>query len=1238
MTGTSSIAPAVRCTKALLEIIVLTPTAGQHGPSGGGIMIVRHSQVKTMRRAYNLAMPPARCPQCAFESPAGMRFCGRCGAALEPRCPHCGVEAPPGFRFCGQCGKSLQEAPSPGPAAPPAEVAPAPERPAAYTPKHLADKILKSRSALEGERRQVTVLFADMAGFTSLAEKLDPEEVHRIVNACFERITAEVHRFEGTINQYTGDGVMALFGAPIAHEDSARRAVHAALGIQRAIADYAATLRAERGLSVAMRIGLNTGAVVVGAIGDDLRMDYTAVGDTTNLAARLQQAARPGTVLVSDSTHRAIEGFFETLDLGRLQVKGHEPVRAWQVVRTRGARSRIAVGHERGLTPYVGRDRELQTLLARFADVEAGRGQVVFIVGDAGIGKSRLLYEFRRRLAEDGRAVSWVEGQCVSFGQSIPFLPLVDLLRKNFGIEEFDGEPEIIAKVEAATRRMGGLDEHVPFIRYLLSVDPGDAAVATMDAPGRRRLAFAALRALALRGAELRPVVLVVEDLHWMDPGSEEFLGSLMESIAGVAVMLVLTYRVGYAPAFGSRSYYSTISLTTLGEQDALAVARGVLGVSELPRELLAALMQKAEGVPLFIEEVAKTLLDLGVLRREGERLVFVGGPEAIDVPETINDIIMARLDRLGDAGKRTVQLASVIGRQFLVRLLGRVSGMSQQLDGLLSELQALEIIYQQGLLPEPAYVFKHAVIQDVAYKSLLRERRRELHRRVAFALEELYPDRLAEHYEELAHHFSEGEEWSKAFEYLERSGDRAREAYANATALDWYARALEAAGRVTPPVSRVRLARVHQRRAQILTAVARMEEARGECRQMLEYARAEGDRRLEAEAHADLAYCYYMTLSWDHVVDVESHSRQAYDIARDIDDERLIGRTLYLMASIDQMQARLSEAESKYAESLALARTGNYRDIVVQSQTMLSLQRNWQGRFDDAITMSVATEAECREIHDGFTEVLATSTRCFALIGRGDYRGAWDTLAAGRALARDRQNHFMFARMGNTLGWLHQEYGQFAGAVELNSESRDIGHRIKNANVEISALIDLGFSDLALKGPRPAVDLFAQTLERARKAFGAHRWRWSIHLAFGLTTALMALGRDGEALAEVERGLAEAEQTESLKYVGWFHARRGELALRAGDAAAAASDLDRAVAIARRIGYPTLAWQAADLLARARLRLGHGEQAGAAARLAEDTLAAIAAAAPDAALADSLRRWPRVQEMQETVERVRRM
>ena len=410
----------------------------------------------------------------------------------------------------------------------------------------------------------------------------------------------------------------------------------------------------------------------------------------------------------------------------------------------------------------------------------------------------------------------------------------------------------------------------------------------------------------------------------------------------------------------------------------------------------------------------------------------------------------------------------------------------------------------------------------------------------------------------------------------------------------------------------------------------------------MLEYARAEGDRRLEAEAHAEISYCHYMALSWDHVADLQTHARRAHDIAREIGDDRLIARTLFLMGSLDQMQARLADAETKFAESLALARTGNHRDIVVQSQTLLSLQRNWQGRFDDAITMCQAVEADAREIHDGFNEVFGMSNRCFALIGRGDYRTAWDTLVRGRTLARERQNHFMFGRMTNTLAWLRQEYGDFAGALELNRESRDIGHRIKNGNVEISALIDLGFNDLALKGPQPAVALFEETLERARKAFGAHRWRWSIHLAFGLSTALMMLGRDGHPIAVEfqcgEVGGAEAEQTESLKYVGWFHARRGELALRGGDAAAATESLKHAVAIARRIAYPTLTWQAADLLARASMALGAGDEANAAARLAADTVAAIAAAAPESSLADTLRQWPRVIEMQETVERVRRM
>jgi len=339
-----------------------------------------------------------------------------------------------------------------------------------YTPPHLAEKILRSRSALEGERRQVTVLFADMTGFTTLAEQLDPEEVHQIIDRCFELITAEVHRFEGTINQYTGDGVMALFGAPVAHEDSPRRAVHAALGMQRALRAYGEELQAQRGLALQIRIGLNTGLVVVGKIGDDLRMDYTAVGDTTNLAARMQQMARPGSVLVSEATHRAVGGFFEALDLGEMPVKGHTPVRAFEVLRPRGRRMRFDVAVERGLTPLVGRERELGLLLDRFSEAKAGRGQMVFITGEAGIGKSRLVLECRHALAAVGEAVTWLEGRCISFGESIPFLPIIDQLRENFNIQEFDGEPEIIAKIEHGMRRMGEVEAHIPAIRYLASI------------------------------------------------------------------------------------------------------------------------------------------------------------------------------------------------------------------------------------------------------------------------------------------------------------------------------------------------------------------------------------------------------------------------------------------------------------------------------------------------------------------------------------------------------------------------------------------------------------------------------------------------------------------------------------------------------------------------------------------------------------------------------------------------
>ena len=389
--------------------------------------------------------------------------------------------------------------------------------------------------------------------------------------------------------------------------------------------------------------------------------------------------------------------------------------------------------------------------------------------------------------------MTWLEGHCISFGQASPFLPLVEQLRTHFQIDELDGDPEIIAKIEQGMPRLGELEAHLPAIRYLLAVDPGDPAFATMESTARRRHLFAALRALPIRGAQVRPLVLVVEDLHWIDTSSEECLTLLLDAVAGVPLLLLVTYRMGYTPPFGSRSFYTTLTLQNFSATETLAMAGHVLGTAQFPAEIHTALLEKAEGVPLFIEEVTKTLLDLGVLQREDGGYRLAKRLSEVNVPETIQGIIMARLDRLGEDGKRTLQLASVIGRQFLVRLLARVAGLSHRLEGLLRELQALEMIYEQGHVPEPAYIFKHAVIQDVAYQSLLMQRRKGLHRAVGEAIEDLYQDRLEEHAAELAYHFVRGEVWEKALAYSRQAGEQALAQSAHREAVGSFEQALSA-------------------------------------------------------------------------------------------------------------------------------------------------------------------------------------------------------------------------------------------------------------------------------------------------------------------------------------------------------------------------------------------------------------------------------------------------------------
>lgn len=1139
-----------------------------------------------------------RCPSCQADNPAQNWFCGQCGTALALHCPQCGAEVPAGFRFCGQCGASLQAAQAPvarpaPDAVPAAKAAPAADfqsRLTSYTPKHLAEKILKGRSALEGERRLVTVLFADVAGFTSLAEKLDPEEVHQIIDRCFELITAEVHRFEGTVNQYTGDGVMALFGAPIAHEDGPRRAVHAALGIQQALRDLSKELQGQKGLTVQMRMGINTGPVVVGRIGDDLRMDYTAVGDTTNVAARLQQSARPGSVLVSEATQRLVSGYFETLDVGELSLKGHAPVKAFEVLRPRGRRARLDTVAGWQLTPLVGRERELNTLRDLFREVKAGRGQVVFIAGEAGIGKSRLLLEFRRALAQAEEDATWLEGRCISFGQSIPFLPAVDQYRENFRIEEADGEPEIIAKVEHGMRRMGELEAHIPYLRYQLGVDAGDPAISAMDASARRKKVFDAGRAITLRGAALRPLVLVFEDLHWIDTSTEEYLDSLMDSVAGVRLMLILTHRIGYSLPFGSRSFYTTLTLRSLSEAETLQMAGRVLGTEQFPRELRAALMEKAEGVPLFVEEVTKTLLDLGVLRRENGGYRMVKGISDVSVPDTIQGIIMARLDRLGEDGKRTVQLASVIGRQFMQRLLERIAGLTGQLEGVLAELKALEIIYEQGLLPEPAYIFKHAVIQDVAYNSLLREHRKELHRAVGTAIEELYADRLADHYAELAHHFARAEEWKKAMDYSVLAGERAGHAFANAEAKAHFGRALEVAGKLTPPPDPPVLVSLHQKHGAVLMVLAEYEEAVAEYLRALELVRRVGDRRAEIEILVALSTVY---LQYHQPKPSIQYMDQALAIEPELNDRSLRAfclaqRVIVRAGGYGHIPETVADAE----EALRLA--GEIRSPRRLAQTLgwVGGLFQWRGEFDRSLEcLHRAVEVAGRE-HAGFVFGQAAFQIGNAYTGKGEYEEALRWYRRLGDYASAAGDKFWLSRVPNVIGGVHLEVFDLDDAIRLNLEGDEVAQKLFPwPEPRGHSLLKAGLAHLYRGEHGPADEFFRRAWALLELDIWL-RWRWHMPLLRARGELALAEGRHDEAWTHAEQSLQMATESDSRKHVARAQRLQGEILAAMGDLEGGARLLEESVQLAEAIKTPREVWLGKAALGKLLARMGRDKEA----------------------------------------------
>ena len=665
-------------------------------------------------------------------------------------------------------------------------------KPKSYTPKSLADKILTTRSSIEGERKLVTVFFADVANYTSMFEKLDPEEVHQIVDGCFKILMGEIHKYEGTITQFTGDGVMALFGAPIAHEDHAQRACRSALDIQRVMEGYGEKIRKDYGLDFRLRVGLSSGPVIVGFIGDDLRMDYRAIGDTVNMASRMEGLARPGSVLVSRDTHRLVVDFFRFEPLGKVLVKGKEELQeAYELISPSGVETHFAASVARGLTRFVGRQNSMAALMETYEKVREGSGQVVEIVGEAGVGKSRLLLEFRGRLSQGEFA--YLEGRCIHFGGTMAYLPLLDILRSYFGIKEGEQEFLIQRKMKERVRK---LDEKLQSIlsplQDLLSLKVEDEQYLKLEPKQRRERIFEALRDLFVRLSQESILILAVEDLHWIDRTSEEFLDYLIGWLANARILLILLHRPEYTHQWGSKSYFNRIGLTQLTLKSSAELVQAILEEGEVAPELRDLILSRAGGNPLFMEELIHTLLENGSIQMRDHQYVLAQRPSELQVPETIQGIIAARMDRLEENLKRTMQVASVIGREFAFRILQAISGMREELKSHLRNLQGLEFIYEKSLFPEIEYIFKHALIQEVAYNSLLLKRRKEIHERIGLAIEEVYADRLEEFYEVLAYHFERAGIADKALKYLQFAGEKAVRLAAYEEAIAHLNRALE--------------------------------------------------------------------------------------------------------------------------------------------------------------------------------------------------------------------------------------------------------------------------------------------------------------------------------------------------------------------------------------------------------------------------------------------------------------
>jgi len=717
-----------------------------------------------------------RCSKCGSDNPTGKRFCGDCGAPLTNGCPKCGAQNPPGKHFCGDCGTALA-----------AVNATAQSRAPSLTATEIAISAEQTTATVpEGERKTVTALFADIKGSMELMEDLDPEEARTVLDPALKLMIDAVHHYDGYIVQSTGDGIFALFGAPVAHEDHPQRALYAALRLQEQLGRYSNQLRGEGRLPLQARVGLNTGEVVVRSLETgEGHTEYTPIGHSTSLAARMQLLAPVGSIAVTDAARKLCEGYFTFKPLGPTVVKGvKEPVEVFEVTGLGPLRTRLQRSASRGFTKFVGREHEMAALQHAAHLAQGCHGQVVAAMAEPGVGKSRLFHEFKL-ISQSG----WMtlEAFSVSYGKASAYLPVLELLRDYFRINATDDlrirREKVTGRILALDR---GLEDTLPYLFALLGSNEGDDPLAQMDAQMRRRRTHESIKRILLRESLNQPLMVVFEDLHWIDNETQSLLNLLVDSVGTARILLLVNYRPEYRHEWVSRTYYSQLRLDPLGRESAEEMLNSLLGDGAELAPLKRLIIERTEGNPFFMEETVQVLLDEGALVRNGA-IKLIQPLRDLRIPATVQAILSSRIDRLPASAKELLQTLAVIGKEQSLDMIRAVTRKSdEQLEPILSSLQLGEFVYEQPSLGGVEYTFKHALTQEVAYNSLLAMRRRHLHDQTARALEALYPERLEDHYAELAHHYLLGDDARRAFHYARLAVEQAaaRGAYSEASNL----------------------------------------------------------------------------------------------------------------------------------------------------------------------------------------------------------------------------------------------------------------------------------------------------------------------------------------------------------------------------------------------------------------------------------------------------------------------